>query len=120
MKDRKYIVFKRDELTTVLCQQFALDPHDREDARGLARVTAFYEEHALDDAVVIRTKDPLAGPALHAYAAGAWLPASILANFAAAEQAGNVKLLREVAEYFHARAVEADEYAAANQPKLPD
>lgn len=103
MKDNKYIVFKREEWDHFIR---GLDV-DHAESIGLT---------PLGDAVVIRTKDPLAGPALHAYAAGAALPARVFHLNGSPEG----RALQDVADYFHERAVEADEYAAANPVKLPD
>jgi hypothetical protein len=54
VRDDKYIVFKRDEFNDW----------------ALGLITVAPRPASLDDAVVIRTQDVFAGPALHTYAAG--------------------------------------------------
>lgn len=98
IRDEKYIVFKREDFEQWL------------DKYNVARYAA--EEIALPDAVVIRTKDPFAGPALHGYAASMALYVNL--SHVNGEAADN---LRETGHYFHERAMEAD---ATFEWKLPD
>lgn len=86
MMDEKYVVFKRDDYERSEAQQTHLN---------------FLQ---LDDAVVIRTKDPSAGPALHTYAAITGHSARLMWDIDP-DVAGKL-LVR--ADYFHQRAMEAD------------
>lgn len=97
MMDEKYVVFKKDEF-----EQFLVDCGDG------------CRPEALEDAVVIRTQDVYAGPALHAYA-GAVLSAAEM------REGDSVRddLVR-IADYFHDRAVEADDARRTNRASVPD
>jgi hypothetical protein len=98
LRDDKYVVFKRELIDQL-------------------KLSDYIMSQVLPDAVVIRTKDPLAGPALHAYAAGAELARRLNPNMSQDDQGK----LRYVADYFHARAVEADEsYNGGGGIKIPD
>lgn len=105
-KDEKYIVFSRAEFAGWLtCLQNGDDIADID------------HPAVLDDAVVIRTQDVFAGPALHAYASNIW-------NVAQAYRACGLQHLPDqllsVADYFHERAVEADKIAMDNEePRYP-
>jgi len=101
VEDTKYIVFKRDEFREWWGQ-------------GSVGGTSHPKPppEALDDAVVIRTKDPFAGPALHSYAATMALYVN-LAHVNGDDADG----LRRTSDYFHERAMEAD---ATFDWKLPD
>ena len=107
-RDEKYVVFKREELEAMIGEDLDADMN------GFA---GWVDDHVLNDAVVIRTGDVLAGPALHMYAASAALQ----------QRAGGwvvdgpiCKQYQRVADYFHGRAVEADERFAAGDVKVPD
>jgi hypothetical protein len=103
--DSKYIVFKRGEFVKLveemLTRNFRLDQLDQR-----------IESVVLPDAVVIRTKDRFAGPALHAYSQSIALVASV-------SPADRHNLLG-AADYMHRRALEADEIARAGAAKFPD
>lgn len=98
--DDKYVVFKREDW-----EKFS-EAYGHEDIGLLASQT-------LQDAVVIRTSDVYAGPALHAYAAMVSMISKtlreIVPDLADRQQ--------RVADYFHDRATEADEHP---RPKYPD
>jgi hypothetical protein len=94
--DQKYITFKREAITPIL-EQFPQQWWPKE----------------IEDAVVIRTQDAFAGPALHAYAASIGIAAKVLLDTGNREQAFR---LQDIADYFNARAEEADE----GQRKIPD
>jgi hypothetical protein len=91
--DQKYIVFKREDL--------ANSYGDLQEMEFLA----------IYDAVVIRTQDVIAGPALHTYAANIGLVATILEEV----DAPKALELSNIADYFHFRALEADD----GSQKLP-
>jgi hypothetical protein len=111
MKDEKYITFKREDFYQMMG---ALGlPTGEEDCAPVAeKIIKMAEATCLEDAVVIRTKDPFAGPALHSYAAGINLYVNL--SHVDGQAARN---LREVGHYFHERAMEAD---ATFEMKLPD
>lgn len=92
--DQKFIVFKRSEL---LPQVPSL---------------AHLEAMAVYDAVVIRTQDEFAGPALHTYAATIAVAAKLLKE----KDAETSRRLQNIADYFHFRSLEADD----GTHKLPD
>jgi hypothetical protein len=94
IRDEKYIVFKRD---------------DWNQSRSAGGAPA----QEVTDAVVIRTQDIFAGPALHGYAAAISIATKILTEDGWPETAGR---LQAIADYFHERAVEADE----GPRKIPD
>jgi hypothetical protein len=105
-KDDKYVVLKRSDLDELLRTLLG----ENMPAWAEMDVMSF----ALDDAVVIRTQDAFAGPALHSYAytmslvAGATPDADLRAR------------LRRVADYFAQRAYEADEIYHSDEAKYPD
>lgn len=104
-KDEKYITFDRAPF----------DAWQRKMAGGDIEDIPLPEP--VGDAVVIRTKDVFAGPALHSYASNIWNVAEAY-RFAGLVETAD-KLL-PVADYFHERAVEADQIAAANtDPRYP-
>lgn len=71
----------------------------------------------IKDAVVIRTQDTFAGPALHSYAATI---TNVIDAFKSVGYMAMVDKLQPVADYFHQRAVEADEIAAGMRtPRYP-
>lgn len=109
MSDNKYITFKREDWRR-FCDGMGEDGVHSGGSLGID-INEFAES-ALEDAVVIRTKDPFAGPALHSYAAGINLYVNL------SHVNGEVaRHLREVAHYFHERALEADSEQIV---KLPD
>jgi hypothetical protein len=93
----KYITFKREELQTTFPLPFVRTLRELE----------------IEDAVVIRTQDAFAGPALHAYAASISIAAKVLFDTGSPEQA---TALQDIADYFSLRAEEAD----AGPQKIPD
>ena len=95
VRDDKYVVFKRDEYTRWFQALQAGSDYDVDLPRYIP------------DAVVIRTQDVFAGPALHSYASSISVAARLMHDD---------KDLQEIADYFHHRAVEADE----GPRKLPD
>lgn len=101
MHDDKYIVFKRDE--------FSVYNYENGDCDEVA------------DAVVIRTQDVFAGPALHTYAAGINIAIRIAGDLigdGGMDGPGweQQRRLVRIADYFHRRAVEADD----GLRKIPD
>jgi hypothetical protein len=96
--DEKYIVFKRDEFNAWWEEHYGPLPTPQE----------------LEDAVVIRTHDIFAGPALHVYAH------SIGLNVRYCSEKLTALRLQRIADYFETRATEADEYAADDTAKIPD
>lgn len=101
-KDEKYVVVKKENVV----------------GRGTTQTPfMLLAGDVLEDAVVIRTGDVFAGPALHAYASNIQVAVSILA-----EHRPDVDLagMRAAADYFHERAEEADELAASRSVKTPD
>lgn len=102
MKDGKYVVFP----LSAWLEEWKQHP-DTDDA---PHPLTDLQRHRLDDAVVIRTKDIFAGPALHAYAANISTAISILRSVSppftdVADE------LQRVADYFSDAAAEADEIA---------
>lgn len=98
MKDNKYIVFKRDEFFE-LAKELSLT----------------IEPIALPDATVIRSQDLFAAPALHAYANSISVSMNILSGMLVDQKV--TEQLREVSDYFHERAIEAEQI---EYRKLPD
>lgn len=104
VKDDKYIVFKRDEYARWF--------------HVVQKAAANYDvdlPRYLPDAVVIRTQDVFAGPALHGYAAALSIAIHVLKNIPVHDP-DQVQDLQDIADYFHLRAVEADD----GPRKLPD
>lgn len=99
---KKYITFKRDEFQA----------HVHTVWLSMPERTPLKWPDEIEDAVVIRTQDVFAGPAFHTYAASIGLVARMLA-FTHPEKA---QQQQDIADYFHARAEEADE----GLRKLPD
>lgn len=97
--DEKYIVFKRSEFDLVFRRS------DRNELEAIA----------LPDAVVIRTQDIFAGPALHVYASSMAITVATRTNWSLADEN-----LQSIADYFYERANEADEARANGAAKLPD
>lgn len=96
IRDNKFIVFKRTEF---------LETFPNWELSDLPQ--------PLKDAVVIRTQDTFAGPALHGYAAAIAIAEQILREHDLPVQAAR---LSKIADYFSERATEADE----GPRKLPD
>lgn len=109
MKDDKYAVFKIGDWLEEWKQW--QDPGD-----ALHPLTDLQRKR-LDDAVVIRTQDVFAGPALHAYAANISTAISVIRG---AEDSGELAKvadrLQAIADHFHEAALEADDKAG----KIPD
>lgn len=95
MKDDKYIVIKRDTFRNIM------DGYHYTNNVGF-HTLAQLERHALDDAVVIRTKDRFAEAGLHAYASAMLIAIDIFG-----EDSENAAKLVEIADYFTQRAYEA-------------
>ena len=102
MQDEKYVVFKREDLERFFSEQI-----------GTAN-RQFLLRQSLDDAVVIRTQDLFAGPALHVYANSIALAAHL------ASTPGIVDRLETVVDYFSERADEADELRRRGVAHIPD
>ena len=110
MTDDKYIVFKREDFD----EFFRLVQADRPYIEALT-------DRSLNDAVVIRTQDVFAGPALHCYAASISVAAKLVSaqhidRDYTEEEASQINRLQQIADYFHERALEADE----SEQKVPD
>lgn len=93
MQDEKYIVFKREDFNPWLESMDCDCPE------------------VVRDAVVIRTQDIFAGPALDMYAAAVALAAKLIPKSSPA-----YFQLMHVADYFHTRAEEARD----QEGKIPD
>lgn len=106
--DNKYIVFKRDQFFEMMGG--FLPKGDIDCAPIAAEMVAASLVYSLDDAVVIRTQDPFAGPALHGYAAGI----ALFVRLGAPDE--DAQRLQSIADYFHERAVEADEAVDSHLP----
>lgn len=102
-QDEKYIVFKRDEFNK--CMNALMLEVDSSIPQDITK-------RQLHDAVVIRKHDVFAGPALHTYAAGITLAASMI------EDEHTRRRLNKIAHYFHESAVDAD--SMISDGKLPD
>ena len=90
MKDSKYIVFKFEEFDEWM--------------REVVRTHGVHPNvlpQALEDAVVIRTQDHFAAPALDSYANSIRICTSIMLDRERAKELDNI------ADYFHERAVES-------------
>lgn len=85
--DEKYVVFKREEFLEWTSNTTTPPP-------------------VLSDAVVIRTKDVFAAPALEMYANGI-LVAIHTARTSYTELPSRIERLQAIADYFHSRATEA-------------
>jgi len=91
--DRKYVVFKRSEFN--------------EWFQGTHQMPGKMPT-PLNDAVVVRTRDVFAGPALHSYASAVLTVKDMLLSMGSLGKKDE-ESLQEIAEYFSARAMEADE-----------
>lgn len=109
--DEKYVVFKREEFEMCMAA-LALEV--------AGEVVHDIKRRSLPDAVVIRTRDVFAGPALHGYAAGIHLGISVAAHLSSSVRDGRGRSLMSTADYFSERAAEADAFAAAGEAHLPD
>ena len=94
--DDKYLVFKRDEF---------IERH------GTSKVV-----EALDDAVVIRTRDIFAPGVLHTYSAAVQTAIEVIQGTDAQLSSLWITDLEKVRDYFHDRAVEADEVQTKRFP----
>lgn len=128
--DQKYIVFTREAFYQLMGQLALPNPDtfgwDGEtDCAAIAnKVQHFAEQNCLTDAVVIRTQDVFAGPALHAYySAISLVIKGMVETYGTPNESSNaatiLKGLRSAADYLHERAVEADEHAQAGDAKFP-
>lgn len=95
MRDDKYVVLKIEDAEMI--GKFSEETY------------AAIREKRLEDAVVIRTQDIFAGPAL-------WVYAHVLALAAKTGTSQHSRRFQEIADYFSARATEAD----AQDGKVPD
>jgi hypothetical protein len=112
LKDDKYVVIKRTELDQFLLELGCTAVHDHmEPAHWAYDVVSSF---LVPDAVVIRTQDVFAGPALNSYAHSIALVAKLTDNW------GTAVRLRKAADYFADRAREADVQAYEETAKLPD
>ena len=96
MEDEKYVVFKREDWDRYVA--------DRDAGRSGSLPY-------VPDAVVIRTQDIFAGPALDMYASAVALAAKLIPKSSSA-----YFQLMHVADYFHTRAEEARD----QEGKIPD
>lgn len=110
MKDDKYAVFKIGDWIEEWKQH--QDPGDA------PHPLTDLQRKRLDDAVVIRTQDVFAGPALHAYAANISTAISVIKSLPidAIEIDEAVARLQSIADHFHEAALEADDKVG----KIPD
>ena len=99
VRDDKFIVFKRAEWEAFWSDSPVLDEPPA----------------PVEDAVVIRTGDVFAAPALHSYAASIAVAAKMGRNLDP-QQHPEFANLQRIADYFHERAVEAD----GRYSKVPD
>lgn len=104
MQDHKYVTMKEADWENML--SLVRSAHGSKTARACL-------ERVVEGAVVIRTQDVFAGPALHSYAANIGLVAKIMRKAGMTEQA---RSLQSTADYFHDAALAAD----ATDGKLPD
>lgn len=104
--DNKYVVFKREGFFEFVERLRDEPPHQH------AQILSTLPDYALKDAVVIRLRDSFASPALHAYANCIATSARAIGELAPSTR----DRLLSIADYFHTRAVEADEIVS----KLPD
>ena len=112
LKDDKFLVVKRSEVEQLLLE---LGLQSIEDANHpVDWATDTLESYALNDAVVIRTGDVFAGPALHSYAHTIATVAKLTSDVEVQYQ------LQRIADYFADRAREADIAAYEDTAKLPD
>lgn len=104
--ESKYIVFKREDFFNVL---------GRSTNGELKPLELFKIEdiNELDDAVVIRTQDVFAAPALDTYSNSISVALTVMSY----TQGNPNPELSKIADYFHERAVEAWE---RQDKKLPD
>lgn len=100
VQDNKYITFKQEDFDRMMADANV----------GPAGAKLLGQTYAVPDATVIRGKDLLAGPALHCYAAMAALIARVSGSSDDAARA----------DYFHERAVEADELFVEGIARIPD
>lgn len=106
--DEKYVVLKRADLESLLMELGLQSVNDPDVPADWAEDAL--ESYVLQDAVVIRTKDVFAGPALHSYAH----------NIALVAHLSSRPELQPIADYFSDRAREADIQAYEDTAKLPD
>jgi hypothetical protein len=99
----KYIVFKLDEFQTW---------ETLEEADGMAP-----PPKALDDAVVIRLKDPFASTALFTYCNTIMSFLELLENLERAISEDEHQSLLDIADYFHSQALESEKIKGK---RLPD
>lgn len=107
--DDKFIVFKRDQMENWLGWLKDMMTN------GPSSLDEPYLQmpDELTDAVVIRTQEVFAGPALHSYAADVAVAIHMIRH---AAPWLDVTGLQSIADYFSSRAVEADE----GPRKIPD
>lgn len=101
--DDKYLTIRRSELNELLATIVGNDSEQW--------VRDQLETYAVEDAVVIRTTDVFAGPALQSYAS----VIALVSQFCRVREP-----LQKAADYFATRAQEADDKHAAGLSKLPD
>ena len=104
MQDDKYVVIKKEDCGK-LWQMLGGVPSQE-----------FMDTLVVHDATVIRGQDLFAAPALHTYANSIGVAIAILEDLTWDDDNDPTKGLQEVADYFHQRAVEAEEIGY----KLPD
>lgn len=122
----KYMTFKTEELFELMGALAMPNSDtlkwtgDTDCAEVAERLQKALHECALHDAVVIRTGDVFAGPALHGYAASIGVTISVLKDVIWPGRSPQAESLQPIADYLSERAVEADEIAAAGNAHLPD
>lgn len=124
--DEKYITFKRNDFYELMGKLALPSPqtfgwNQYTDCAAIAqRVHHEAESVCVADAVVIRTHDAFAGPALHAYCDSITLVIKAIEQLVPEPEDGvkeGLAGLISVSDYLHQRAVEAD---AWDYKRLPD
>jgi len=100
----KYVVFKREDWEQ-FCQGMGEDGVHYEGGAGI--YITDLADRKVEDATVLRDQDVFAGPALHSYAHSIGIAGALT----------NDPRLLSLADFFHTRALRADECPAK---KLPD
>lgn len=104
VKDEKYIVFKRSDW----------EAFERETEFNYHPQSTTGVPEAVEDAVVIRTRDIYAGPALHAYAHAAMTTLEFMTKHSLIREE-----IDQVVNYFLDRAEEADKIRASHLSHTP-
>jgi hypothetical protein len=102
--DPKYIVFKADEFDTFKKE-------------GVWEVTNAVYPQAVDDAVVIRLKDPFASTALYTYCNTIMSFLELMDDRDVTMTEGERQTLLDIADYFHGQAMDSEKIKGK---RLPD